>query len=88
MTEYVTQFDEFQMRCHIVEDDAMTLSRFRQGLKDDLRRELVLRGVATLDHAYSLVRDYELVMRTPYGRRGDNRPSITSARPPFPLSLS
>ncbi|XP_035540116.1 uncharacterized protein LOC108983558 [Juglans regia] len=79
VTEYVTQFDELRMRCHVVEDEAMTLSRFRQGLKDDLRRELVLRGVTTLDHAYSLVRDYESVMRTPYVRRGDNRPSITPA---------
>ena len=87
VTEYVTQFDEFRMRCHIVEDEAMTLSRFRQGLKDDLRRELVLRGVATLDHAYSLVRDYESVMRTPYGRRGDNRPSITPAPTLSPKSL-
>ncbi|XP_035551732.1 uncharacterized protein LOC118349895 [Juglans regia] len=87
VTEYVTQFDEFRMRCHIVEDEAMTLSRFRQGLKDDLRRELVLRGVTTLDYAYSLVRDYESVMRTPFGRRGDNRPSITPAPTLSPKSL-
>ncbi|KAF5470834.1 hypothetical protein F2P56_011322 [Juglans regia] len=87
VTKYVTQFDKFRMRCHIVEDEAMTLSRFRQGLKDDLRRELVLRGVATLDHAYSLVRDYESVMRTPYGRRGDNRPSITPEPTLSPKSL-
>lgn len=29
VTEYVTQFDDFRMRCQIVEDEAMTLSRFR-----------------------------------------------------------
>jgi hypothetical protein len=57
----------------------MTLSRFRQGLKDDLRRELVLRDVTTLDHAYSLVRDYESITRTSYGKRGDNRLSVTPA---------
>lgn len=49
VTDYITQFDELRMRCHIVEDEAMILSRFRQGLRDDLRHELVLRGVATLD---------------------------------------
>ncbi|KAG2717127.1 hypothetical protein I3760_03G158600 [Carya illinoinensis] len=87
VTEYVTQFDEFRMRCHVVEDEAMTLSRFRQGLKDDLRRELVLRVVTTLDHAYSLVRDYELVTRILYGKRGDNHPSITSASTSSPKSL-
>lgn len=84
VTEYITQFDEFRMRCHVVEDEAMTLSRFRQGLKDDLRCELVLRGVTTLDHAYSLVRDYESVTRTPCEKCGDNRPSVTptSTLPP------
>ncbi|KAG6725272.1 hypothetical protein I3842_02G025100 [Carya illinoinensis] len=87
VTEYVTQFDEFRIRCHVVEDEAMTLSRFRQGLKDDLRHELIFRGVTTLDHAYSLVQDYELVTRTLYGKRGDNRPSITSTSTSSPKSL-
>lgn len=79
MTEYVTQFDELQMRCHVIEGEVMTLSRCRQCVKDDLQRELVLRGVTTLDHALSLVRDYESIARTPYDRCGDNRPSITLA---------
>ncbi|XP_022847564.1 uncharacterized protein LOC111370094 [Olea europaea var. sylvestris] len=67
--EYVAQFDEFRMRCQVVEHEAMNLSRFRQGLRNDLRRELVFRGVTTLNHAYSFVRDYELVTRTPYRSR-------------------
>ncbi|XP_022889497.1 uncharacterized protein LOC111405037 [Olea europaea var. sylvestris] len=87
VTEYVTQFNEFRMRCHVVEDEAMTLSRFRQGLKDDLRRELILRGITTLDHAYSLVQDYELVTKTPYGRRVDNHPFVSSVPPPPVKSL-
>ncbi|KAG6732889.1 hypothetical protein I3842_01G199200 [Carya illinoinensis] len=75
------------MRCHVVEDDAMTLIGFRQGLKYYLRRELVLRGFTTLDHTYSLVQDYELVTRIPCGKRGDNRPSITPASIFPPKSL-
>lgn len=65
----------------------MTLSRFRQGLRDDLRRELVLRGVTTLDHAYSFVRDYELVTRMPYRTRSDTRTAVSSASTPFPKSI-
>jgi hypothetical protein len=42
VTDYVAQFDEYKMRCAVVEDEAMTLSRFRRGLNDNLRRELVL----------------------------------------------
>lgn len=82
--EYVTKFDEFRMRCHIVEDEAMTLSRFGQGLKDDLRCELVLRGVTTLDYAYSLVQDYESITTTPYDRCGDNCLFITLASSTLP----
>lgn len=42
----------------------MTLSRFRIGLNDAIRKELVLRGIDTidtLDQAYTLVQDYELI---------------------------
>jgi hypothetical protein len=39
------------MRCVVVEDEVMTLSRFRRGLK----RKLVLQGITTLDQAYTLV---------------------------------
>ncbi|GFZ06728.1 hypothetical protein Acr_18g0008980 [Actinidia rufa] len=42
------------------EDERMTLSRFRQGLNDDLRKELVLREVDTLDQAYTFVQNYEM----------------------------
>ncbi|XP_022841848.1 uncharacterized protein LOC111365525 [Olea europaea var. sylvestris] len=87
VTEYVAQFDEFRMRCQVVEDEVMTLSRFRQGLRDDLRRELVLKGVTTLDHTYSFVRNYELVTRTPYRGRSDSRTATSSASTPSPKSI-
>ncbi|XP_022859696.1 uncharacterized protein LOC111380384 [Olea europaea var. sylvestris] len=87
VTEYVAQFDEFRMRYQVVEDEVMTLSRFRQGLRDDLRHELVLRGVTTLDHTYSFVRDYKLVTRTPYRSRSDSRTATSSASTPSPKSI-
>jgi hypothetical protein len=52
------------MRCAIREDEVMTLSRFQKGLNDDLRREVVLRGVSTLDNAYTLVQNYDLVTKS------------------------
>ncbi|GFS28951.1 hypothetical protein Acr_00g0004790 [Actinidia rufa] len=51
----------------------MTLSRFRQGLNDDLRKELVLREVDTLDQAYTFVQNYEMVSKPSFGRRFDSR---------------
>lgn len=63
-TNYIAQFAEYKMRCAVVEDEAMTLSRFRRGLNDDLSREIVLCGITTLDHAYTMVQDYELVNKS------------------------
>jgi hypothetical protein len=62
--DYIAQFDEYKMRCAIVEDEAMTLSRFRRGLNDDCSREIVLCGITTLDHTCTVVQDYELVNKS------------------------
>ncbi|GFY97444.1 hypothetical protein Acr_11g0017500 [Actinidia rufa] len=63
----------------------MTLSRFRQGLNDDLRKELVLREVDTLDQAYTFVQNYEMVSKPSFGRRFESR---NTPRPPATLPPS
>ncbi|GFZ18555.1 hypothetical protein Acr_27g0002940 [Actinidia rufa] len=67
------------------EDERMTLSRFRQGLNDDLRKELVLREVDTLDQAYTFVQNYEMVSKPSFGRRFESRNTL---RPPATLPPS
>ena len=84
-TEYVAQFEEYLMRCNIREDERMTLSRFRHGLNDDLRKELVLREVGTLDQAYTFVQNYEMVSKPSFGRRFESR---NTPRPPAILPPS
>jgi len=56
INEYITQFNDYVIRCAIRESEAMTLHRFCRGLNDDLRREVVFQGVSTLDQAYTLVK--------------------------------
>jgi hypothetical protein len=51
----MTQFDEYRIRCVVSEDDVMTLSKFCKDLNDNLKREIVLRGVFTLDEVYTLM---------------------------------
>ncbi|GFZ04984.1 hypothetical protein Acr_17g0005560 [Actinidia rufa] len=63
----------------------MTLSRFRHGLSDDLRKEFVLREVATLDQAYTFVQNYEMVSKPSFGCRFENR---NTPRPPVTLPQS
>ncbi len=47
----------------MVEDESVTLSKFRRGLNENLRRELIVRDITTLDQAYNFVQNYELVTK-------------------------
>jgi hypothetical protein len=52
------------MRYAIRENEAMTLHRFYKGLNDDFRKEVRLIGALTLDQAYTVVQDYELLIKS------------------------
>jgi len=54
VTEYVTNFDEFLVRCGENEFDTVVLSRFRSGLRKDFKRELFVQDISTLEHTYQL----------------------------------
>lgn len=69
--EHVAQFDEYRMMCKFREDTTINLSRFQKGLNDDLRRKVILRGVSTLDGAYTLVQNYKFVMKSQWRRHQD-----------------
>jgi len=79
--EYVAQFDEYRMRCAVRVDEVMTLSRFQKGLNNDLRREVMLNSVSTLDEAYTLVQNYNLVIKSQWTRRQDTRNTPSRSRP-------
>ena len=51
VSDYIAKFDEYMSRCDIREDESVTLSRFRVGLREDLQRELILRKIYTIDDA-------------------------------------
>ena len=46
-------------RCDVMEDEVLTLSRFRSGLREDLRRELILREIYTIQDAYEMVQNFD-----------------------------
>jgi len=61
VNEYITQFNDYMMRCAIRENKALILRRFCKGLKDNFRKKIRLIGGFTLDQAYTVVQDYELL---------------------------
>jgi hypothetical protein len=59
----------------------VTLGRLKKGLNDDLRRELIIRGVTSLEKAYELAKNYELAAKTPFMRRSDIRGAANNLHP-------
>lgn len=44
----MAQLNEYRIRCAVSKDEVMTMSRFCKGLNDNLKKEVVLRGVFPL----------------------------------------
>ena len=59
VSDYIAKFDEYMSRCDIREDEGITLTLFRAGLREDLRRELILRKIYTIHDAYEMVQNYD-----------------------------
>ena len=60
--KYVEKFDEFLVRCNTLstEGKSQVLFRFRAGLRDDLRTELLARKITKFEKAYALVQDLDV----------------------------
>ena len=80
--EYVEKVDEFLIRCSTFhkEGEVQILSRCKAGLRNDLRIELLARGVNELETAYALVQDVDFA-RTSYTSKSHNY-MISVFRPP------
>ena len=61
------------MGCGEDESDAIVLFRFRSGLKDELRRKLIVRDISTLDRAIQVVQESDQFQASSFPRRTDYR---------------
>ena len=52
--EYINEFQELMIACELDEDQLSVISRFKTGLREDIKVELELREVSTLDEAYKI----------------------------------
>lgn len=56
VAEFQTKLHELVLRCDVTEDPNVTLSRFRIGLRPDIKKELLLHLVHNLDHSVEIER--------------------------------
>ena len=58
ITEYITKFKEYLICCNVEQDECVTLARFRMGLHDILREELIFQQNFNLQDAYKIVQNF------------------------------
>jgi len=80
--EYVKKFDEFLFRCSTLhkEGKAQILSKFKIGLRVDLRTELLAR-VNELEVAYALIQNLDSARTNHTFKSHDYRASVSSPSP-------
>jgi len=83
--EYVEKFDEFLIRYSTLhkEGETQILSRFRANLRDDLRTEMLARGVNELEAAYALIQGLDSA-RTSHPFKSHDYKASVSRPSPFP----
>nr|XP_023900366.1 uncharacterized protein LOC112012220 [Quercus suber] len=81
VAEYIEKFMEFKRRIQIVEEEVVTLNRFKKGLNASLLGEIITRGVTTLREAYELARNCELASKSIFWRRSEPRSVPTNPQP-------
>ena len=69
MAKCIEKFNEFKRRIQIVEEEIVTLNRFKKGLNANLLGKIITRGTTTLDQAYDLARNCELASKSIFWRR-------------------
>ena len=73
VSECIKKFDQFLVRYGEDESDAIVLSRFHSGLKDELRRELIVRDISTLEQGIQIVQELDQFQASSFSRRPDYR---------------
>ena len=63
--KYMNRFDELMVWSDIIEDDRHTLARFHTRLREDIRKEMMLHLVYTLEDAYQRAYEIEWYLHTP-----------------------
>ena len=81
VAEYVEKFKEFKKRIQIVEEEVVTLNRFKKGLNANLLGEIITQGVTTLGEAYDLARNCELESKSIFWRHSELRSVPTNPQP-------
>ena len=64
--EYFTKFEETNLTCDVKEEQSLLLSRFRMGLRPEIRRKLLHHRATSLADMYEKAVDLEQYVKLPF----------------------
>jgi len=81
--EFTNKFHELSIRSHVSETDRQTIARYKAGLREDIKKELLTVQIVIIEEAYQLALKVEQQLRTTSTRRSfqgwGNLPSRSGA---------
>jgi len=69
VSNYYAQFEEMKFRCAVREEQWIIVTRFINGLRDDLKREVSLQHLESLTEAYQKALEIEKYKKPSYSNR-------------------
>ncbi|KAK8954475.1 hypothetical protein KSP39_PZI002180 [Platanthera zijinensis] len=84
----MARFDELVVRSDISEEPIATASRFKAGLRSELRRELIPHRLETVDQIFQLALEYEQYLRTLSTRQFPSRTDSSTFKKPTPFQTT
>ena len=81
VAEYMQRrYDEFKTRSQIVEDARQTLAWFKAGLIAEIRKELLLQPLYSVEHAFQVALDIEEYLSYPNTNKFSSQAGETAFR--------
>ncbi|KAK8951621.1 hypothetical protein KSP39_PZI004098 [Platanthera zijinensis] len=84
VAEYMARFDELIVRSDISEEPIATASRFKAGLRADIRRELIPHRLETVEQIFQLSLEFEQYLRSSSTRQFPPRTDSSTFRKSAP----
>lgn len=82
VVEYMNKYEELKIKCQGVKDPRQILSRFKAGLRAEIRTQIIPHRIYNVDEAFQLELKIEKSMRQPFNKRISCQASKTIARRP------
>lgn len=84
VADYIMRFEDIRLGCGVREKSDTTITRFKEGLRPEIQKELIPYFIVTLVQVYQIAQDMEICLRLPIGGQPTTLGLNTSKPDPTP----